>query len=117
MQPIKLAVPTEGTKGLHDVVSQVFGRAKTFTIVTVSEGSIDDVHVVENPAATYKQGAGPIVVKTMVEMEVNMIAAKEVGPGASVLLEHHRIQTHIVDAGISVTDAIEHVLKQQHEHP
>lgn len=116
MQKIKLAVPTEMDKGLEDVVSKVFGRAKTFTIVEFKEGSIGDVHVVENPAATYKHGAGPIVVKTLVEMGVNTVMAREFGPGASVLLEQHNIKTLIVEAGISVTEAIENVLKKFREN-
>ena len=46
----KIAVATEGKKGLEDVVSNVFGRAKTFTIVDADDEKIISVSVVENPA-------------------------------------------------------------------
>ena len=112
MQKVKLAIPTEGNKGVDDSVSEIFGRAKTFTIVEISEDFIGDVKVVENPAASYKYGAGPIVVKMMVDMGVNMATAKEFGPGALVLLEQHNIKTLKVKAGISVTETIEYLLNK-----
>ncbi len=109
---IKLAIPTEGDRGVEDVVSGVFGRAKTFTIVEVSDGSIGDVKVVENPAVSYKHGAGPIVVKMLVDMGVDVVTAREFGPGASALLEQHKIKTLKMKTPISVTEAIEDLLKK-----
>lgn len=111
MQKIKMAVPTGGDKGVEDVVSEVFGRAKTFTIVEISEGSVGGVQVVENPAVSYKHGAGPIVVKMLVDMGVNVVAAREFGPGASALLEQHNVKKVTVKPGIKVSEAIEKVLK------
>lgn len=116
MQKIKLAAPTEGDRGVEDVISEVFGRAKTFTIVKISEGSIGDVKVVENPAVSYKHGAGPIVVKMLVDMGVNMVAAREFGPGASALLEQHNIKMIKVKAGISVSEVIKNALKNFEEN-
>lgn len=111
MQEIKLAVPTEGDKGVEDLVSEVFGRAKTFTIVKINDGSISSVKFVENPAVSYKHGAGPIVVKTLVDIGVTVVAAREFGPGASALLEHHNVRRVTVKPGIKVAEAIEEVLK------
>lgn len=99
MQEVKLAIPTEGDKGLEDVVSEVFGKAKTFTIVELSDCSIHRVKVVENPAASYRHGAGPIVVKMLVEMGVTVVAAREFGPGASALLECLNVRMVIVKPG------------------
>lgn len=113
MQEIKLAVPTEGEKGAEDVVSDVFGRAKTFTIVEISNGSISGVKVVKNPAVEYKHGAGPIVVKMLVDMGVTAVAAREFGPGASTLLEQHNVKRFEVKAGISVEEALGSVLKEK----
>ena len=56
---MKIAIPTKGDKGLEDSVSDVFGRSERFTILEIADGSIVNVEVVENPAASYKHGAGP----------------------------------------------------------
>ncbi|MBS7633281.1 NifB/NifX family molybdenum-iron cluster-binding protein [Candidatus Bathyarchaeota archaeon] len=70
---MRIAVPTKGDKGIEDVVSDVFGRSGTFTIIDVSNGLIRDVKVVKNPAASYKYGAGPIVVKMLADMGVALL--------------------------------------------
>jgi len=111
MPEIKLAVPTEGEKGIKEKVSEVFGRAKTFTIVEIDDVSIHKVEVVENPAVSYKQGAGPIAVKMLVDLGVTVVAAREFGPGASALLEHHNIRKVTVKPGIIVDEVIKDVLK------
>lgn len=111
LQKIKLAVPTKGDKGLKEAVSEVFGRAKTFTVVEISDGSIGSVQVVENPAVSYKHGAGPIVVKTLVDMGVTVVAAREFGPGASALLEQNNVKIVRVKPGMKVAEVIEDMLK------
>lgn len=111
MRRIKLAIPTKGNKGLKEAISDVFGRAKTFTVVEISNGSISSVQVVENPAVSYKHGAGPIVVKTLVDMGVTVVAAGEFGPGASALLENHNVKIVRVTLGMKVAEVIENMLK------
>ena len=109
-QASRIAVPTKGSEGLEDVVSEVFGRANTFTIIDAEEGEIKGVEVLENPAISYRYGAGPIVVKTLVDAGVNMILATELGPGASAILEQHNIAAITVQPGNSVKGSIEKVL-------
>lgn len=108
----RIAVATNGKEGLEDAVSQVFGRASTFTLVDIESGEIQKVKVIENPAVTYEHGAGPIVVKTMVDSEVNMVIAPEFGPGASALLKHHRIAMNLTKSCMRVNNAIEEALKK-----
>lgn len=91
------------------MISEVFGRAKTFTIVEISEGSIDDIKVVENPANSYKHGAGPIVAKMLIDMGVTLVMAREFGPGASALLEQHNVKRVTVKSGVKVAEAIQNV--------
>ena len=112
---MKIAIPTKGDKGLEDLVSDVFGRAKTFTILDIQSGSIADVEVVENPAANYKHGAGPIVVKMLTEMNVTAVAARELGVGASTLLEMNKIKNIEVEAHIPVKEALQNILKELNE--
>lgn len=112
MKKFRIAVATNGKEGLEDAVSQVFGRATTFTLVDIENGEIQEVKVIENPAVTYEHGAGPIVVKKMVDSKVNMVIAPEFGPGASALLEHHRIAMTSAKSCTRVSNAIEEALKK-----
>ena len=53
MGKLRIAVATNEKKGLNDVVSKVFGRAQTFTIINVEDKNITGVKIVENSAASY----------------------------------------------------------------
>jgi predicted Fe-Mo cluster-binding NifX family protein len=109
LKEIKVAVPTRGGGGLKDDLSDVFGRAKTFTIVDVEGGEVKKVEVLQNPAVSYKHGTGPIVVKMLIDAGVNVVLAKELGPGSSALLEQHHVTIIPVEPGISVSEAIKKV--------
>jgi len=113
LRRLRIAIPTKGQGGLEDVVSNVFGRANTFTIVDVEEGAIKNVKVLENPAVSYQHGAGPIVVKMLVDSNVNLVIAPEFGPGASSLLEQHNIEKASMKAGTIVSEAIRKTLGRQ----
>lgn len=103
---VRIAIPTKGKGGREDVVSDVFGRANTFTIVDVEKDTIKNVKVLENPAVSYRHGAGPIVVKMLVDSNVNLVIAPELGPGASALLEQHSIVKVSEKAGTTVEKAV-----------
>ena len=108
----RIAIPTKGQGGLGDVVSDVFGRANTFTIVDIEKGVIKNVKVLENPAVSYKHGAGPIVVKMLIDAGVNMVLAAELGPGASALLEQHNITTIATKPGTGVENSVREALSK-----
>jgi len=108
---MKLAIPTRGDKGLEDVVSDVFGRSGNFTIVEISDGSVGNVEVVRSPAAEYKHGAGPIVIKMLTEMGVTAVAAREFGIGASTLLDQNDIKKYKVKTDTPVREVVETVLE------
>ncbi|MEM3733890.1 MAG: NifB/NifX family molybdenum-iron cluster-binding protein [Nitrososphaerales archaeon] len=91
---------------MRDEVAEVFGRAKTITVIDIVDGEVKDVQILQNPAANYRFGAGPILVKTLVDMEVDVVVACEFGPGASALLEDHKITRVIKKAGTEVKEAI-----------
>ena len=112
MGKLRIAVATKGHDSLEDVVSEVFGRANTFTIVNVDNEEIKDVKIMENPAVSYKHGAGPIVVKMLIDAGVNMVLAAELGPGASALLEQHNVTTIAVKSGISVEESVRKALSE-----
>jgi predicted Fe-Mo cluster-binding NifX family protein len=115
-QPHRIAVATETHEGLDDVISQVFGRANTFTIIEVAKGEIKDVRVLENPATSYKYGAGPIVAKTLVDAGVDTVIAPDLGQGVSTLLEQHNIAIRQAQPGISVKKSIQTILGETAIH-
>jgi predicted Fe-Mo cluster-binding NifX family protein len=105
-EKFRIAIPTKGQGGLEDVVSEVFGRAETFTIVDVKEGLTKNVKILKNPAISYKYGAGPIVVKMLMDLEVDIVIASEFGLGVSTLLEQHDVPKILVEAGTSLKESI-----------
>jgi predicted Fe-Mo cluster-binding NifX family protein len=106
MRKLRIAVPTKTHTGLQDIVSEVFGKAKTFTIVDIEDGEVKNVQVIANPAASYEYGSGPVAVKTLADLKVNLVMAAEFGPGASSLLEQHNIQKLTVKPNTKVADSI-----------
>jgi predicted Fe-Mo cluster-binding NifX family protein len=113
LRKLRIAIPTKGKGGLEDVVSDVFGRANTFTIIDVKQGAIKNVKILENPATSYQHGAGPIVVKMLVDLNVNLVIAPEFGPGASMLLEQHNIEKISMKAGTILSEAVRKTLGRQ----
>jgi len=103
---LRIAIPTEAYASLEDTVSEVFGKAKTFTIVDVENGQVRRVRVIDNPAASYDYGAGPVAAKTLADLRVDFVMATELGPGASGLLKHHGIRAISVKPGTRVADLI-----------
>jgi predicted Fe-Mo cluster-binding NifX family protein len=103
---VKIAIPTRNRGGLEDVVSDVFGRAKTFTVVDAEENEIKNVIILNNPAISYRHGAGPIVVKMLIDSGINTVIATEFGPGISTLLDQHKIIKIKASAGESVLESV-----------
>mgnify|MGYP000055857548 FL=1 len=112
MGKFKIAIPTMGSKGLDDRVSDIFGRAKTFTIIEISDGSIDNIDIIENPAISYEHGVGPIVIKMLTDIGVSAVAFNEMGVGASILLDQNNIRKVKVESGIPVREAVKAILKE-----
>lgn len=119
MTKYRVAVATNKKMGLNDSVSDVFGRAKTFTIVDIEDENIANVKVLENSAVSYHHGAGPIAVKMLNDEGVTVVIANELGIGASELLKQHKItlvptkpETKVEDAiksAMTNNDAVQHV--------
>jgi predicted Fe-Mo cluster-binding NifX family protein len=106
MGKLKIAIPTKAYASLEDTVSEVFGKAKTFTIVDVENGQVRKVRVIDNPAAAYDYGSGPVAAKTLADLRVDLVMATELGPGASGLLKHHGIKEISVKPNTRVADVI-----------
>ena len=107
----RVAVATNKKMGLEDCVSDVFGRAKTFTIIDIEDKNVADVKVLENSAAAYHHGAGPIAVKMLNDECVTVVIANELGIGASELLKQHKITLVPTKPETKVEDAIKNVIQ------
>jgi predicted Fe-Mo cluster-binding NifX family protein len=107
-------VPTNGNDGLEDNVSDVFGRAKTFTIVDVEDGQIVCDLFLENPGVSYRYGVGPMVVKMLVDNGVNIVIAYELGFGADGLLKQHKIEHISIKPNIKVETAVRKVIQKKY---
>jgi predicted Fe-Mo cluster-binding NifX family protein len=107
----RIAVATDGKEGLEDTVSNVFGRAKTFTIVDVEDEKIIGVSVLENPALSYSHGAGPIAIKMLIDDGVEVVLANELGVGASDILKQHNIIYIQAKPSTNVGEAIKKALR------
>jgi predicted Fe-Mo cluster-binding NifX family protein len=113
LKKIRLAVATTAHGGLDDIVSEVFGRANTFTIIDVEDDKAKIVKILENPALSYKHGVGPIVVKMLIDACINIAIGTELGPGASALLEQHNVNYLIAKPGVKVKKSIEEALNKK----
>jgi predicted Fe-Mo cluster-binding NifX family protein len=70
------------------------------------------VQVIDNPAASYKYGSGPVAVKTLADLKIDYVLASELGPGALELLEHHHIRKVLVKPNTKVSDAVKEMLAE-----
>ena len=112
MGKYRIAVATNGNDGLEDVVSKVFGRAKTFTIVDIEDEKIKSSSIIENPGMSYKYGAGPIVAKMLADNGVNFVLAYVLGMGAEGLLKQQKIEHISIKPNIRVKIAIREVTRK-----
>jgi len=106
LDKIKIAIATNGYDGLEDTVSDIFGKAKTFTMVNVEDGKTKNVRIIDNPAAAYEHGSGPIAAKALAELRVDLVIASQLGPGALELLEYHKITHMLVNSNTTVAESI-----------
>ncbi len=91
-----IAFPT-AKGGLDDLVIPSFGRAPTYTLVTLDDNTkeIVDVKVVQNPNVSLPAGAGIQAASYLTSLGVNIIIAPSVGPKAFSVLAQAGIQVFI----------------------
>lgn len=104
---LKVAVASQGQGGLDDVVSPMFGRCPTFTIVDIENGGIKGVNVVPNQAASAMRGAGIAAVQTLASLGVNAILAGRFGPNAYAACNQSGIQMVEAQPGTRIRDAVQ----------
>ena len=99
-----IAIPT-AKGGLDDVVIPNFGRALTFTLVTLDESNnIVDTRVVQNPSASIPRAAGIQTASFLAGLSVNVVISPSFGPNAYGVLQQAGIKMYI--GGGTVKDVI-----------
>ena len=107
----RIAVASEGSGGLEDVVASTYGKCVSFTIIDVEDGSVGDVKIPPNVYASRSVGVGPLVSEMLHKLNVGLAIAGEFGPGALRVLEEVGIKTVVKPYGTAVRDAIREYLQ------
>ncbi|WP_457549090.1 NifB/NifX family molybdenum-iron cluster-binding protein [Archaeoglobus sp.] len=110
---MKVAVSTT-SGGLDDKVSEVFGRAVSFTIVDVEDGDIRNIEIVRNDFAVRGGGAGVAVSQFLADKGVNAVITGNVGPNALAVLNSAGIKVYR-GSGLTVKEAIEKLIRGELE--
>ncbi len=110
---MKVAVSTT-SGGLDDKVSEVFGRAVSFTIVDVEDGEIKNFEIVRNDFAVRGGGAGVAVSQFLIDKGVNAVITGNVGPNALAVLSSAGVKVYR-GSGLIVKDAVEKLVKGELE--
>jgi predicted Fe-Mo cluster-binding NifX family protein len=105
---LKLALPTRGNQGLKDRVSEVFSKTPTFTILEW-DGSPNLLDVIENPAASITQGAGPVATKLLKDKGIEVVLCGDIGIGVSTILSGYGIKHVKVKPGLKVSEAVSQI--------
>lgn len=92
---MKIAITANG-KGLDSEIDPKFGRAQNFVIVD-TETMEYTAH--ENSAVKERGGAGPVAVKTLSDMNVEVVITGNVGPNAFQALDASGIKAYIGASG------------------
>lgn len=91
---IKIAVPSTSDNGLSAQSTTRFGRCPYFTIVSIKNGEIESVSVVENQANKAMGGAGPLAVQSVAEEGAHIIIGANYGPNAANALKQAGIKMY-----------------------
>jgi len=109
---MRILVATQGNGGLDDLVSIVFGRAPTFTLIDVENGKIKKTEVRQNTSASSFRGVGIASAQLAAEENVNVVIAGDVGPNAYSVLTQAGIEVVTGMGGMKVKEAVEKYLKK-----
>jgi len=102
----KVGVASQGQGGLDDMVSPIFGRCPSFTIVEIEGKDIKNVKVVPNQFVSAPRGVGIAVVQMLASEGVKFVLAGRFGPWASSTSSQFGIQMVMVPPGVRIRDAI-----------
>ncbi|MFA5777466.1 MAG: NifB/NifX family molybdenum-iron cluster-binding protein [Parcubacteria group bacterium] len=90
---MKIAISSTG-KELSDGVAELFGRCPYFVIAEIENGKIVKADAIKNDNENQASGAGMSAAKLLVENNVNVVIARNVGPRAIDVLKQFNIEVY-----------------------
>lgn len=108
---MKIAVATTGG-GLDDMVSPVFGRCQTFTMVEVEGNQIKGASVVPNQYASAMGGAGIQAGGFIANQGAKAAIAGSFGPNVAAVLGQAGVEM-VPASGMKVRDAVQKYLSKE----
>ncbi|HRW58532.1 MAG TPA: DUF134 domain-containing protein [Chlamydiales bacterium] len=93
------------------LVDARFGRAKMFLIVTIENGNIGNIQILENPHKDMQGGTGPTVAEYVAKQNIDAVITGHIGPRALSILKQFDIPVFSFSG--SVEKGIETLLKNE----
>lgn len=109
----KIAVPSVAPGGINAEINTRFGRCEFFTIVSVEDGKISEVEIVNNPGNQAMGGAGPAAAQKVAQEGATIVIGGNYGPNAGNALKQGGIKSYgqpPQDKGFTVKVAIDSYL-------
>jgi len=102
---MRICVASSGNGGLTDMVSPVFGRCPSITIVDDEDGEIKNVRVIPNQGTYAGSGAGIQAAQIVVNEGCNVLIAGSIGPNSYQVLSMGRVDMR-ESPPLTIRDAI-----------
>lgn len=103
---MKTAGASQGSGGLDDTVSPVFGRCPVLTLVSVEDQEITGAETLANPSVNQPSGAGIQTAQQVINQGAGVVIAGNFGPNASDVLSQAGV-TMIPAEEVTVRQAVE----------
>lgn len=112
---MRIGIVTNGYNGLNDELSEVFARASTITLIEVDikTRNYKVVGILKNEAIDFSHGAGPILIKILIDKEVDIIVGPKIGIGTQELIKEKKIKFLEFKPGTKVSEVISKILKNK----
>ena len=112
---MRIGIVTNGYKGLNDELSEVFARASTITLIDmdIKTKNYKIVEILKNEAVDFSHGAGPILIKTLIDKGVDIVVGPNIGVGTQELMKEKKIRFLKFKPGIKVSEIISNILKNK----
>lgn len=96
---MKIAVSTSGG-GLKDIMSPIFGRCPTFTVVTVEGKDIKKADVIPNPGNRAGGGAGVAAAQAVIDSGAEAAITGNCGPNAIAVLSRAGVKVYLASGTV-----------------
>ena len=92
----RVAIPIEEDMGLNSRVTDHFGRANYFLIVTLHDGNVKSTSVMKNPFREREAKAGLAAVYALLEQGIDVLITTQIGD-----ISFHTLRDHLIDVYVT----------------